>query len=930
NESSDEEFDWEEVHVPEAQPFHQQFELELVPRENIEITLHTQEKKDDSKKKAAAALHAQRVLRTTCHKVHTVCLLANARVRNKWLNDELLHARLISLTPMSIQNAFAMIHKSRFPDQNKRGRLFEAAVNRLVDWWSETFFTVLPTGHIRTRTFEEVQQEIESQANGSHSIDFDDDDSERIRSVNSLMKHALMQNGTRDISSQLFTALCRALDIPARLIVSLQSVPWRSDTGKHSGGSSRKGKAPMTPGESDNSLEVNELSEIDHPNTSTSVEKGKSRQQKKAAPIIKLRKTRSRAASRRSTPSVVGKISNPTCTPPVFWTEVFSRADSRWLPVDPIRGIVNKRHVFDPSGPQYVETSSKASRIQDNRMLYVVALEEDGFGRDVTARYARDYTAKVSKAQGLGAGPAGARKEWWERVVQSITRPYRLNRDELEDDELHNHQLTEGMPTTLAGFKDHPLYVLARHLKRDQIIDPPTELGKFRGEPVYPRSCVIFLKTAENWMRQGRIIRFGCQPMKMVKQRASTIGRQREMELALERAKTEGHSGDAGEVMQGLYAYSQTDLYRPDPIRDGIIPKNEFGNIDLYVPSMLPQGATHIPFKGIAKIAKRLGFDYAEAVTGFEFKKRRAYPVIEGIVVAAENENTIIEAYIEAEQDAEERARAKHFDQMCKRWVRLIQGLRIRDRLQMQYSSNPVEEQARDKHWQDTEIHEADEEEPGGFLTTADDVVEPFHLPSNMHKFALPGDNDQSGKVIQAAADPSSLILAEMPSHDWESQGGNGVMLIDDDPATLNRPIDVVPKTMRELAEYHAQLEETKRNEGSLPSSVEPGASSASVNTRKKTERSGVQQPSSYDSKSTPYSATKRAQSSRKRIRRPNESASGDEARTSPSKRARRRNSNVADTAPSPRVLRPRAPKSAAKAQEEHEIEEAYKRAVEE
>lgn len=33
------------------------------------------------------------------------------------------------------------------------------------------------------------------------------------------------------------------------------------------------------------------------------------------------------------------------------------------------------------------------------------------------------------------------------------------SRDELEDDELHNHQLTEGMPTTLAGFKDHPLYV---------------------------------------------------------------------------------------------------------------------------------------------------------------------------------------------------------------------------------------------------------------------------------------------------------------------------------------------------------------------------------------------------------------------------------------------------------------------------------------
>jgi len=111
-------------------------------------------------------------------------------------------------------------------------------------------------------------------------------------------------------------------------------------------------------------------------------------------------------------------------------------------------------------------------------------------------------------------------------------------------------------------------YALTRHLRRDQVIDPPTELGKFRGEPVYPRSSVIALKTAENWMRQGRIIRQGCQPMKMVKQRAVTVSRQREMELALERAKADGHAGGDEEVMQGMYALSQTEAYTPDPIKD--------------------------------------------------------------------------------------------------------------------------------------------------------------------------------------------------------------------------------------------------------------------------------------------------------------------------------------------------------------------------
>ena len=44
-------------------------------------------------------------------------------------------------------------------------------------------------------------------------------------------------------------------------------------------------------------------------------------------------------------------------------------------------------------------------------------------------------------------------------------------RDDLEDEELQANQLTEAMPTTIAGFKDHPLYVLERHLKREEVVD---------------------------------------------------------------------------------------------------------------------------------------------------------------------------------------------------------------------------------------------------------------------------------------------------------------------------------------------------------------------------------------------------------------------------------------------------------------------------
>lgn len=65
---------------------------------------------------------------------------------------------------------------------------------------------------------------------------------------------------------------------------------------------------------------------------------------------------------------------------------------------------------------------------------------------------------------------------------------------------------------------------------------------------------------------------------------------------------------------------------------DGKIPRNSFGNIDIYVPSMIPPGAIHLPLKGTGKLARRLGIDYAEAVTGFEFKSisiTPSYPLLD-------------------------------------------------------------------------------------------------------------------------------------------------------------------------------------------------------------------------------------------------------------------------------------------------------------
>ena len=60
-------------------------------------------------------------------------------------------------------------------------------------------------------------------------------------------------------------------------------------------------------------------------------------------------------------------------------------------------------------------------------------------------------------------------------------------------------------------------------------------------------------------MRVGRRVKDRQEPMKWVKQRAMTINKRREVELARQAGE---------ESMQGLYAEAQTTIYRPPAIVD--------------------------------------------------------------------------------------------------------------------------------------------------------------------------------------------------------------------------------------------------------------------------------------------------------------------------------------------------------------------------
>ncbi|KAH7340573.1 hypothetical protein B0J17DRAFT_715779 [Rhizoctonia solani] len=934
--STDEEDLWDEVEIPQptTAPQTETVEIPLTEAEphqpldyNIEITLTkkgastSEEQAAALAKKRQAAAH-NRLIRLESHKLHAVALLASLSIRNKWLNDQVLKARLLSLVPLPIQHGFTSITKSAHSDPARRGRLFETALVRLASWFAPSppataqniyverpsagWFRITNTGHIKTHTFEagvrriqllekrEAERKIrrakrqerrtrraqarakgKGKARDSSSSSSDDGDEdlevtdsedewyapERLRSPNSIAKHALQRSGSRDVAVLIFVAILRALGIPARLVSSLQCVPWSIPKDYSSKGRKPKDKTSSTLDQHEGSgmEEVTALRvssrigspsgigansalsaadrSADHSNNPTHLKEPSIKRKRGAnangnSPMSTIEvnlihqrdKTSGGEFSRKDKPTRPGNdvdqdsaIPSPTRPaiklrrarptghvlgtaqspgggtdasnngwsnegPPTLWAEVFSRPDGRWIPVDPVRGIVNRAGLF--------EQRDQAGKRKTDKLMYVVALEEDGYARDVTARYAKNFGAHQARARArIAAGRKNGKAEWWDS-----------HRDDVEDAELSHQRALEGLPSSIGAFKDHPIYALERHLRRDEAIHPRTEIAHFRGEPVFPRRNVLSLKPAEGWMRQGKILRQGMQPIKMAKARASTVRKKRELEIRRE---------DEGEVMVGMYAEWQTELYKPPPVINGKIPTNDFGNIDLYVSTMLPEGAVHIPHKGCAKVARKQGISFAEAVTGFEFRKRQATPIITGIVIAAENEQAFLEALASHVQSEQLREAAKRRERVLQRWTRLVQGLRIVRRVNEQYSgaNRPdIDEDARG----DSE----EAVEPGGFLDDLKDVVRPYNLPQAqpiVPKLIIEEDRGVSEVMTQTLLPdiPDSLShhYLSTPVENDEGQHEDVALEVYVEPTPSATNVGP-PLTMQELADQVSRAKE--------------------------------------------------------------------------------------------------------------------------
>ncbi|KAL6602340.1 Rad4 beta-hairpin domain 3-domain-containing protein [Neocallimastix sp. 'constans'] len=351
-----------------------------------------------------------------------------------------------------------------------------------------------------------------------------------------------------------------------------------------------------------------------------------------------------------------------------LWTEIYCKRAKRWVPVNPL----NKHSVY-PIPKQLITN-------EFNEISYIITIDKDGFIKERTKRYARDFLTFTRKLRLKNDA------KWWE--VNVIKRYFTTNVIDDFDEEIPDEtEEKQPLPTSISGFLNHPLYVLERHIKKYEVLySKEPVLGYIRNEAIYPRSNVRPVNTKEYWIRQGLSIKEGAKAPKYVKSKVYTIRKKRMIEFSKQNAVLD-KDFKLGDEMVPLYGDWQTEPYKAPPVKNGIVPKSQFGNIDMFKPSMLPEGGTHLQIQGLGPLARKLNIDFANAVVGFDFKLGHCVPIIDGIVVATENVDLLLSKFEEFELEKFKKFMKKKEKRIMSNWRRLVKGLISRERLIEKYGN---------------------------------------------------------------------------------------------------------------------------------------------------------------------------------------------------------------------------------------------------
>ncbi|KAG0347736.1 hypothetical protein BG004_007074 [Podila humilis] len=691
SDDDDDGVDWEEVDVSASISNPEQGEVEendleepLSPNQYNTVEIVLDGPQIVAKRSANRGVTKdERIVRIIIHQSHLLCLIASTLRRNRWISHPKFSAVALSLVPTHIAGSVQTRYDNSVREMN--------SLNNLALWWRDSFVVTGPGI--------QKQEYVDIETAGIEAA-MPKNKGERMEKRKSLQQRLVTKRGSSDVCAQLFTGICRSLGLRTRLIESLQACSLKISLRK----------------EEDTDFDT--MIALSSNNDKTT-KAGSGRKGKRKKIEEEIEESDTTRGSREIFPTPHRLLKKPTATvlpkkkladPPVFWTEVYSSVSSKWIPIDAVRGIVNQPLRMHPS-----------NSCTSNVLSYVVAYDEDNYVTDVTRRYTSQWGSTTRKLRTQPASADGF--DWWAQTMSLLRKPHLTQDEELEQAELLQSEISEKVPTKLGDFNNHPLYALERYIKKFEVLHPRIPiLGHIRGEAIYPRSCVKQVRSKENWLKLARQLKPGeLVPAKWVRSKPSTIYQMRlRHQTALsgttldnkkrksihyhhnmgyddDAEDSESHggpssdttvAGEGGSEHIPLFGEWQTEPYQPPFVVDGRVPRNAFGRQDVFTPAMIPIGGAHLKGRNIARVARLLGVDYVEAVTGFDFHSRRSIPVIQGIIVPAESAELVLDGYREISQHADEEARKKKKDQVLQRWRKLIKGAMVRARLLEEYGDH--------------------------------------------------------------------------------------------------------------------------------------------------------------------------------------------------------------------------------------------------
>lgn len=416
---------------------------------------------------------------------------------------------------------------------------------------------------------------------------------------------------------------------------------------------------------------------------------------------------------------------------PIFWCEVWDKFSKQWISIDPMNlKTIEQIKNYTKMEPRGVACCKR------NMIRYVIAYDRQMGCRDVTRRYTKWYNAKIRRKR-ITKDQEG--KKWYNKVIATLHKRNRTKIDDYEDNYFEIRDEDEGMPDCLADMKSHPYYILERDLHSNQVLRVGCKECGYLNLPnrgmikVYARKDILDLKSGRQWYNEGRILKKGSKYLKVIQKKT------REGEMEDER----------------LYSIDSTEIYVP-PLATyplGEIQKNTFGNIEIFVASMIPGNCCLIESPVAIKACKFIGIEFASAVTKFKFERgAKAKIVISGVVVGIWFKDAVVTCIDGIEYIEEETKRQQEEIHALEMWRILLTKMRIKEDLINTYGTVQEIESKVPRE-------ESENEEPveggGGFFVTAkepkprdDEETEPSYEPSPEPSHEHDGKQDNSNQDL--------------------------------------------------------------------------------------------------------------------------------------------------------------------------------------